>query len=361
MTIDSIGVTGFDPTAFQTELDAQLQQINNAPENATLTISEKFDMAFNKAWDKLTLEAPGNQNPSNDEMQSTLDKLENAGEMNIQELMMLFHEMTVQNRRAAREARFAARDQQVTALGDAANKIREAAKMALISGIVSGSLSIAGGIAGGVGAFKSGKAMQGSFKGTKTLQAKHDVRAAQTQVDDAAAGFKASQAKLERANAAQPPNPSRVKAAEAEVKASKLELDKAVSNRAKVERNSGLSQDEIMKARTQTKEEINAEFRNNNTTVDADIQKSQMYSNYAQGGTQMATGMGQAGAAGAEYAKGEQEALQKEDETAATKAETLAQEENDFMQTMKDLEREIREKLSAILTSRTDTNKKIMA
>lgn len=420
MSIEGVGQNSISWLNLQTEFDAQLEAINNSPETATLTVSDKQNLALDRAVQKLTLEAPSNPNPTEKQLNDVTEKMGNidsATAGDITTLMYLFHEMTVLNRQTARQERATQRDQQIGQLGKAADEIRKAAKSAFISGMVMAAVSTAGGMMSVAGGLKSASAMKNTTSATGGPAAQQNLKTAQTNAASAADDVKVQQANVKTATQtkidaddavssaqknldtkqAQLTELKKNNAPKTEIEAQELEVNKATKDLqaakdTQVQANQNLKQakmdladaeetsriatkdfDTQMKKSKLTPEQkeetllhkdkdtIDKQAAQHQRDVDAQIQKSQRFTNYAQGASSIAQGGGQGAAAQFNAEQKGHEATQKDHEINATKSETLAKDADDTMQSLRDLEREIRDKLNQILTAKMETNRKIMA
>ncbi|CAM2005064.1 hypothetical protein [Acanthopleuribacter pedis] len=421
MSIDGVG--GQNPISWgnlQTEFDSQLEAINNNPETATLTVSDKQNLALDRAVQKLALEAPNNPNPSDkqlNEVAGKMGQMDTSTAGDISTLLYLFHEMTTLNRQTAREERASQRDMQIGQLDKAADEIRKAAKSAFISGMVMGAVSAAGGMMSVAGGLKSASAMKGSVGATKTTSAQQSLKTSQTNAAAAADDVKVQQQNVVSANKNLTAAKADVKTAQtnldtknaqlnqlkadgapkSKIDAKQIEVDNAakdlkVAQQKEVNATNHLKQansdladaqetsrianrdfDKEFNKKGLSKEEktevlldkdqktIDQGAKHATTKAEADLQKSQRMNAYAAGASGITTGGGQMASAHFNAEQKGHEATQKDHEINATHAETLAKDADDTMAGLRDLERDIREKLNAILTARTETNKKIMA
>ncbi|WP_142848241.1 type III secretion system translocon subunit SctB [Telmatospirillum sp. J64-1] len=106
----------------------------------------------------LQIPNPNGKSTASDELNTKLDSLSNHVAGDIFTMMALFQKLGQEMRTAAREERLAETQIQMQALGDAANKMREAAQARLTGAIIQGTMQIAGGIAQGMGAMAAGGA-----------------------------------------------------------------------------------------------------------------------------------------------------------------------------------------------------------
>jgi hypothetical protein len=109
---------------------------------------------------KPTLPSPQTVKPN--DLSGAINRLNDSGAFDITGLMTLLHKTSNSLNQALREARQTERQLEQQTMHEAAEKIRSAAKLAMIGGLISGSTQIAGGAMSMLGSFQSGKAEMNS-------------------------------------------------------------------------------------------------------------------------------------------------------------------------------------------------------
>src|SRR5262249_17237515 len=111
------------------------------------------------------LDPPPRNDPSTwQDFGQSMSELERHIQTDVYSSMKLFHEIGLQMRKSAREERESSTLGRMDRMGEAANKVREAASWRMAAGIVGGSFTIAGGITNIAGGVQSAK-MQADLRG----------------------------------------------------------------------------------------------------------------------------------------------------------------------------------------------------
>ncbi|MDK2123490.1 type III secretion system translocon subunit SctB [Parachitinimonas caeni] len=265
-------------------------------------IADAFMAQLAKLGDGIKLDEPEvNKNGSLEGLKGGLSSAQDGILTDIYAFMTLFTKMAQESRQSARIMREADLQSQINDLKEAAQKIRDAAQQRFVSAVVQGACQI------GMGALQMGSAAASGYQMGKSISNSNnaaDLKQGASSIKEAAKTD--SSLKSEAANWT-------------------AASDKASANATK--------------------------FSNS----------AEAYRMGGQGLGQLADGAGKIGAAYADKQAADEEAMRSELEASSKVHEAARDKDNELMQQMMDIIRDIRDKLAAIEQSNSETNRKIIS
>ncbi len=276
----------------------------------------------------------------------------NGSSTDIFMIMALAHKMGVEMKKSGKEQRLATLEGQISALKNAADSVRDAAEKVFQAAIISGSvqigvgaLQVGGGVAGGVKAAKAAKAM----KAAKPANAanKTEVNTATTKVDTPTTKVDTATTKV---NTGGPQGPK--------VQAHKVEAHKGDTG-PEIEAPDGKTANNSTSANVQ-KNPQSGSSESAKTVADSLNAQSQSINNISMGIGPAGTGMGQIFSAQSQKEGSEHEAVQKEHEADASRIGAVRDTDQEHIQNLQELLKDIRDRLAAMEESDHQTHKSIL-